>query len=99
MYLKNGIEKLQRHLDVKKIMIVTNSVPSKKFYFGEEPDLDIDEISPNMVLAVDVESKITHWAFGTYKKIVDTTIDNINYINNPYLKLNPYWAKRIDIEV
>jgi hypothetical protein len=99
MYLKNGIEKLQRHLDVKKIMIVTNSVPSKKFYFGEEPQADIDEISPNMVLAVDKESKITHWAFGTYKKIVDTTIDNINYINNPYLKLNPYWAKRIDVEV
>jgi hypothetical protein len=99
IYLKNGIEKLQKHLDVKKIMIVTNSVPSKKFYFGEEPHSAIDEVSPNMVLAVDIESKITHWAFGTYKKIVDTTIDNINYVNNPYLKLNPYWAKRIDIEV
>jgi predicted phosphohydrolase len=99
MYLKNGIEKLQKHLDVKKIMIVTNSVPSKKFYFGEEPESAVDEISPNMVLAVDVESKITHWAFGTYKKVVDTTINSINYVNNPYLKLNPYWAKRIDIEV
>jgi hypothetical protein len=99
MYLKNGIEKLQRHLDVKKIMVVTNSVPSKKFYFGEEPESAMDEVSPNMVLSVDVEAKITHWAFGTYKKIVDTTIDNINYINNPYLKLNPYWAKRIEIDI
>ena len=79
-------------------MIVTNSVPSKKFYFGEEPEY-IDEISPNMVLSVDVELKVTHWVFGTYKKIVDTTIDSINYVNNPYLKLNPYWAKRIDVEV
>lgn len=85
MYLKNGIEKLQRHLDVKKIIIVTNSVPSKKFYFGEEPESAEDEISPNMVLSVDKESKVTHWAFGTYKKIVDTTIDSINYVNNPYL--------------
>jgi hypothetical protein len=99
MYLKNGIEKLQRHLDVKKIIIVTNSVPSKKFYFGEEPESAEDEISPNMVLSVDKESKVTHWAFGTYKKIVDTTIDSINYVNNPYLKLNPYWAKRIEIDI
>ena len=34
-----------------------------------------------------------------FPKIVDTTIDNVNYTNNPYVKNNPYWAKRIEVEV
>lgn len=30
-YLKNSIEKLQRHVDVKRIIIVTNSVPALNY--------------------------------------------------------------------
>jgi hypothetical protein len=47
----------------------------------------------------DTEHKVSNWAFGTYKKNVDTVINDINYVTNPYYKLNPYWAKRISIEV
>jgi hypothetical protein len=53
----------------------------------------------SMVLLADLESKVSHWAYGSYEKIVDTKIDSINYLCNPYYKRNPYWAKRIDIEV
>ena len=52
-----------------------------------------------MILLADLESKISHWAYGSYGKIVDTKLDSINYLSNPYNKKNPYWAKRIDIEV
>lgn len=98
MYLKNSIERLQKHLDVKKIVLITNSVPSQQLYFGEatEESKLLPELS--MVLSVDLESKISHWAYGSYGKIVDTTINNINYICNPYEKSYPYWAKRIEVK-
>lgn len=99
LYLRNSIEKLQRHLDVKKILLVSSSVPSRQLYFGEM-NKDIELLPElNMTLSMDSESKVSHWAYGTYKKIVDTTIDNVNYISNPYIRNNPYWAKRIDIEI
>lgn len=97
-YLFKSIEKLQRHLDVKKIVIVTSAVPNKDLFFGQEPEY-IDYIIPlKSSLISDTESKVTHWVFGTYDKEVDTNIDGINYINNCYLNKNPYWAKRINIK-
>lgn len=98
LYLKNSIERLQKHLDVRKIFVITNSVPNQQLYFGEIPKSS--ELLPEltMTLSVDLETKISHWAYGTYGKIVDTTIDGINYLCNPY-KSEPYWAKRVDIEI
>jgi hypothetical protein len=96
-YLGNSIEKLQLHLDVKKIVIISHSVPGHELMFGEEPD-DIYSIAPlKLALIKDLEAKVTHWIYGQYNKSVDTVIDNINYINNSYYKRNPYWAKRIEI--
>lgn len=97
-YLKNSIAKLQKHLDVKKIMIVTSTVPKQELYFGELPDND-DELYLDICINEDTEMKITKWVFGSHKKIVDTTIGNINYINNPYYHVKPYWAKRVNIEI
>jgi len=96
-YLSNTIEKLQLHLDVKKIIIVSHSAPSYELLFGEEPDL-IYSIPPlKLSLIKDLESKVTHWVYGHYDKTVDIVIDGINYVNNSYYKRNPYWAKRIEI--
>lgn len=97
-YLKNSIAKLQKHLDVKKIMVVTSTVPKQELYFGELPDND-DELYLDLCINEDTEMKITKWVFGTHKKIVDTTLGNINYINNPYYHVKPYWAKRVNIEI
>ena len=96
-YLGNSIERLQLHLDVKKIVIVSHSVPSEELFFGEEPD-EIYTIAPlRLSLIKDLEAKVTHWIYGNYDKTVDTVIDGINYVNNSYYKRNPYWAKRIEI--
>lgn len=98
-YLKLTIEKLQKHLDVKKILVMTNSVPNEHLYFGEIPKSIADEAPLTLCLLADLEKKVSHWAFGTHKKIVDTVIHNINYLNNPYYSSSTYWAKRIEIEV
>lgn len=97
-YLHKSLEKLQRHLDVKKIMIVTNAVPHINLYFNEEPKFLETTLPLVASLVSDTESKVSHWVFGTYEKIVDTTLNNINYSNNPYMKRNPYWAKRVSVE-
>lgn len=98
-YLRNSVEKLTTHLDVKKIIIVTNSLPGQDLYFGETPCFVKRYLSPDMILGVDTENKISNWVFGTHKKVVDTKINGINYVNNPKLTKMPYWAKRIEVEI
>ena len=96
-YLEKTIERLQLHVDVKKIVIISNSVPSPDVLFGETI-LPADELAPVYVLPIDTEHKITHWVFGSHKKIVDTPIGNINYLNNPCYDKKPYYPKRITVE-
>lgn len=98
-YLNKSIDRLQRHIDVKKILVVSSAVPKKELYFGLAPPRAEDTIHLDFALGNDTEHKVSHWAFGTTEKIVDTTIGNINYINNPYFRKLPYWPKRISIKV
>jgi hypothetical protein len=97
LYLDKTIEKLQLHIDVKKIVITSNSVPNTELYFGEQPESLKNEVDLDNILSNDTEQKITHWVFGSHKKIVDTNKNGINYLNNPMYDSNPYYAKRIDI--
>lgn len=99
IYLEKTVEKLQLHIDVKKIIIISSSVPSVAMYFGENPKNVMDDVSLDTVLSSDTEHKIKYWIFGSYEKIVDTIRNDINYISNPYYNRNPYYARRIDIEI
>lgn len=96
-YLDSSLKRLQKHLDVNRILLVSNSVPSIELFFGQEPEFTKSQIPINVSLVADTEHKVTHWAYGSYDKTVDTTINNINYVNNGYFKRKPYWAKRIEI--
>ena len=99
-YLNRSVEKLQKHLDVKKIVMVTNGVPKKELYFGEQSDeFDNQQLHLDFCIGSDTEFKISHWAYGTYDKVVDTNINDVNYINNSYFKRKPYWAKRINVTI
>jgi len=97
-YLLHGVKNMQIHNDVKKILIVSGTVPNETFYFGEEPESQND--TPlDLVLKADSMDKIKYWSFGSYKKIVDTKINDINYINNPYIKKQPFYAKRVALDI
>lgn len=98
-YIGSSLEKLQLHLDVKKVIVVTHCVPGPNLYFGEQPNIIADQIPLTQILGHDSERKVSTWIYGSYDKNVDTTIDNVNYINNSYYNRRPYWPKRIDIEV
>lgn len=98
-YLYKSVTKLQRHLDVKKIIIVSSAVPHDDLYFSEKPIIADDRISLSACLAVDTEHKVSHWIFGTQSKYVDTQINNVNYVNNPYSSTSPYWPKRLTLSL
>ena len=98
-YLNKSIMKLQTHLDVKKILLITACIPRRQLYFGKIPDHVEDHIYPDYCLTSDTEMKITHWAFGGIERDVDTIYNAIHYVNNPYTKKRPYWAKRITIDI
>lgn len=96
-YLKSGIERLQLHMDINKIIIVSNSVPGPKLYFGEEPPSISEGCPLQECISADTEHKITKWLFGNYNKQVDTTIESIHYVSNCPTITSPYWAKRIEV--
>jgi hypothetical protein len=96
-YLCSTVHRLQVHSEVEHILMVSSSVPTETLYYGEEPNMY--ETGPLIdALEYDTENKISHWIFGTYGKIVDTVIDNINYLNNPCEGRNPYYAKRLEFK-
>jgi len=96
-YLVNTLDKLQLHLDVKTIIVMTSTVPSSELFFGLRPEGLEELIPPKSILSHDLENKISYWVYGNFTKEVNVTIENINYISNPYINRNPYWAKRIEI--
>lgn len=110
-YLASSVARLQTHKDVKKIMIITHTVPG---YDVIQHDLDFNK-KPIMncmgnpylrlALAKDSETKIHTWCFGHYHGSVDRVIDGVRFVNNcrgrgdtPYHQ-SVYYPKRIEIEV
>ena len=98
-YLNKSVAKLQTHMDVKKILMVSACVPRKQLYFGKIPEHVDDHIYPDYCFQSDTEMKITHWAFGGTQTVSDTVYQSVTYFNNPYKKNGPYWPKRINIEI
>jgi hypothetical protein len=99
LYLEQSIKKLQRHPDVKKIILVTSGVPKEDLYFGEMSKDVVDHTPLIQALSEDTEKKVTSWVFGTYPKTVDVFNDYVQFISNPKTHVNIYWAKRLEISV
>ena len=105
-FLHKTIDKLQRHLDVKKIVLVTNGVPNENCYFGEIPDYVATQTPLDTVLNADSESKVTHWVYGSYNKPVEATLilprkNDIQAESNPIEGKNvkQFNPKRVTISV
>lgn len=108
-YLVNSVQRLQTHNDVKKIVIVTHTVPGANLI---KHDIDLSGTTQfnhmgnrlmHLVHTNDTEKKISHWCFGHYHGTVDQTINGIRFVNNcrgrgdtPY-RQDAYFPKRIDV--
>jgi predicted phosphodiesterase len=87
-YMIQSVKRLQTHIDVKKIVMATHTVPHPALI---EHDIDLDgSLRFNTLgnrymqhaLAVDTEKKIHTWCFGHYHGSVDQTRNGIRYVNN-----------------
>lgn len=110
-YLSNSIKKLQTHQEVKRIVVVSHTLPSAWLC---SHDLDLADHprfncmgNPHLQLALneDTENKIGVWAFGHYHRPVDREFAGIRYVSNPRGRGNTpwsqpaYYAKRIEVSV
>lgn len=95
-YLCKSVEKLTIHKDIKKVIVISGSVPFAELYNGEAPS-NLDAVNLVQCRHWDTEGKISTWVFSGYNKMVDTIVDGVRYVNNPKIGNQPYWAKRIDV--
>jgi predicted phosphodiesterase len=109
-YLRNSVQKLQKHKDVKAIVMVTHTVPAPWLV---SHDLELENHyrlnttgNEHLQIALDndTENKIRIWCFGHYHRAVDRVANGIRYVNNcrgrgntPWSQ-NPYYPKRITVE-
>lgn len=101
MYMINSVKRLQTHLDVKKIVMVTHTVPDASLISHDiniEGRLVFNTMGNRMMqqaLAVDSEEKIHTWCFGHYAGPVDQVRDGIRYVNNYRGKGNTAWCQHV----
>lgn len=108
-YLVSSIQRLQTHQDVKKIVVVTHTVPRAELI---EHDIDLEgsyhfncmgNRLMQLVQTNDTENKLHTWCFGHYHGSIDRTINGIRYVNNcrgrgdTQYRTHVYYPKRIEI--
>lgn len=87
-YMIASVQRLQKHSDVKKIVMVTHTVPDPAL-ISHDVDLDGSMRFNTMgnrymmqAMAADTENKIHTWCFGHYHGSVDQTRSGIRFVNN-----------------
>jgi predicted phosphohydrolase len=109
-YLVNSVQRLQTHNDVKKIVIVTHTVPGAHLICH---DIELSGTAQfncmgnrlmHLVHTNDTERKINTWCFGHYHGTIDKTVNGIRFVNNcrgqgnsPY-RQDAYFPKRIEVK-
>jgi hypothetical protein len=88
LYMSASVKRLQTHQDVKKIVMVTHTVPDPALV---SHDIDLEN-SPRLntmgnrymmqALAADTEKKIHTWCFGHYHGSVDQIRSRVRFVNN-----------------
>ena len=110
-YLANSIKKLQTHQEVKKIVIVSHTVPAP-WIVSHDINLSGNwryNCQGNSFLSTaldeDTENKVHTWCFGHYHNSVDRDFAGIRYVSNPRGRANTPWCqytyypKRIEIQI
>jgi hypothetical protein len=100
-YMLTSIKRLQTHQDVKRIVMVTHTVPDPALV---SHDIDVYQTERfNMLgnrymmqaLAADTENKIHTWCFGHYHGSVDQTRGGIRFVNNCKGRGDTPWKRHV----
>jgi hypothetical protein len=110
VYMSSSIKRLQTHRDVKKIVMVTHTVPDPALIAHDidlEGHLRMNTMGNRYMmqaLALDTEHKIDTWCFGHYHGSVDQVRSGIRFVNNCRGRADTqycqhvYYPKRIVVE-
>lgn len=108
-YLTASIQRLQKHPDVRSIVVVSHTVPAP---FLTSHDIEMTSYYRynclgnqhlHTALTSDTANKVTTWCFGHYHNPIDREIADIRFVSNPRGRLNtpwcqkPYYAQRIEL--
>jgi hypothetical protein len=100
-YLIKSVRRLQTHQDVKRIVMLTHTVPNPAFV-AHDPDIagtwrynSMGNQLMDLVLDQDSEHKIQDWVFGHYHRPVDQVVDRIKYVSNPRGRGNTPWCQPV----
>jgi predicted phosphodiesterase len=97
-YMIKSVKRLQTHGDVKKIIVVTHSVPlpeliSHDIHLTGNPRFStMGNAYMREVLAADTEKKIHTWCFGHYHLGVDRVVNGVRYVNNCRGRSGTQWS-------
>ena len=100
-YMISSVKRLQTHQDVKKIVMVTHTVPDPALIAH---DIDLDgsmrfNVMGNRLMmqamAQDTEKKIHTWCFGHYHGKIDQTRSGIRFVNNCRGRGDSAWAQHV----
>lgn len=110
-YLINSVRKLQTHQDVRRIVLLTHTLPAPEF-IAHDPDIagtwrynSMGNHIVNMALQEDSENKIRNWVFGHYHRPLDQVVNGIHYASNPRGRGDTpwcqpaYYGKKITVEI
>jgi len=100
-YLANTVNRCQTMPDIRKIVVVTHTVPQEQLV-SSDPDF-VSDYQYNLlgnsyikqILEQDTERKIDTWCFGHYHKDVDSVINDIRYVNNCLGEKGSTWGKSV----
>ena len=87
-YMAASVKRLQTHRDVKKIVMVTHTVPDPALIahdIGLDGSMRMNVMGNRLMmqaLAADTEHKIHTWCFGHYHGSVDQTRSGVRFVNN-----------------
>lgn len=87
-YMISSVKRLQTHPDVKKIVIVTHTVPRADLISHDPTIVNSMKFNymgnryMNSALDADTEKKIDTWCFGHYHNKIDQYRDGVRYVNN-----------------
>ena len=101
-FLCRTVEKLQRHPDIKKIVVISHFVPDVNL-INHDTQLVSQPCRLNTsgnslltrCLEEDHEKKIDTWCFGHYHSDVDSVINDVRFVNNCRGRGGTNWCKPV----
>lgn len=96
-YFRHSIRKLQKHVDVKHIIVVSGSVPSVDLNFNSADALNIAELT--LMLNHDDKNKVKTWLYSGHSGVVDINKFDVRYVSNPYTRDQFWWPRRIELQI